>query len=130
MKAYIVEDNNDMRFILKRLLKKNFPQITSIGESESAEKALEEIPQTMPQLILVDISLPGMDGIELIRRVKPRCKAAYILVVTGHELSVYRTSALQAGADDIVAKSDDGRLLDCIRHSLETLRAEGCASDR
>jgi response regulator RpfG family c-di-GMP phosphodiesterase len=48
MKTYIVEDNDDMRFILKRLLRKNFPQIEAFGESETAEEALVEIPHLIP----------------------------------------------------------------------------------
>ena len=111
MKTYIVEDNDDMRFILKRLLRKNFPQIEAFGESETAEEALVEIPSFDPNLILVDISLLGMDGIELIRRIKPQSKAASILVVTGHEIEIYKQSALSAGADAIVSKSDYNQLL-------------------
>ncbi|HON12035.1 MAG TPA: response regulator transcription factor [Chitinispirillaceae bacterium] len=118
MKTYIVEDNADMRFILKRLLKKNFPQIESFGESETAEEALVEIPSFDPNLILVDISLPGMDGIELIRRIKPQSKAASILVVTGHEIEIYKQSALSAGADAIVSKSDYNQLLEYVRKML------------
>lgn len=117
MKVYIVEDHESMRFILKRLLKKNFPSIMAVGESETAENALQQIPSFCPDLVLVDISLPGMDGIELIRKLKPQCKMIYILVVTGHEVDIYKQSALEAGADDIVSKYDDKQILNSI-HTL------------
>lgn len=121
MRVFIVEDNADMRFILKRILKKNFPQIEAIGESDSAEEALIEIPNFKPKLVLVDISLPGMDGIELIRRLKPASPALCVLVVTGHELDIYKQSALQAGAIDIISKTDYDLLLKCVAKLLEKL---------
>ncbi|MFW5774716.1 MAG: response regulator [Chitinivibrionales bacterium] len=120
MKVYIVEDHDSMRLILKRLLKKNFPSITDIGESETAEKAIEEIPSFCPNLVLVDISLPGIDGIEMIRRLKTECREMCILVVTGHEIGMYRQAATDAGAHDIVSKYDDEQLLECIRSFLDT----------
>ncbi len=114
MRVYIVEDHDSMRIILKRLLRKNFPSVTEIGESETAEKALDEIPSFVPDLVLVDISLPGIDGIEMIRRLKPECRETCILVVTGHEVGIYRQAAMDAGAYDIVSKYDDHKLLECI----------------
>jgi len=105
--------------ILKRLLRKNFPSFTVFCESETAEKAFNEIPSFHPDLVLVDICLPGMDGIELIRRLKPICRLVSILVVTGHEVDIYRESALEAGADDIVSKYNDEQLLKSIEGLLK-----------
>lgn len=111
MKVYIIEDNDSMRYILKRLLTKNFCFITDIRESASAEEALKEIPTFCPDLLLVDISLPGMDGIELIRSLPTKPRVLKSLVVTGHEIELYQRSALEAGAQGIVSKYDDEQLL-------------------
>jgi DNA-binding NarL/FixJ family response regulator len=126
MRAFIVEDYEPMRIILKRLLKKNFPFIKEVGESETAEEALEEIPRFKPAFVLVDISLPGMDGIELIRKLKPECKKLCILVVTGHEVELYEKAANEAGANDIVSKLDDVKLLRAINHLIEMHNGKGC----
>src|SRR5512133_1988799 len=115
MKAYIVEDYEPMRMILKRVLKKNFPLIKSVDESENAEDALVKIPEVNPTIALIDISLPEMDGIELIKKLKPQCKNVIILVVTAHEVEFYKEKAFQAGADDIVSKSDFDGLIKVIR---------------
>jgi DNA-binding NarL/FixJ family response regulator len=125
MRTYLVEDHEPMRIILKRLLKRNFPSFTVAGEADSAEEALRQIPRVNPDLALVDISLPGMDGIELIRRLKPLCHSLCILVVTGHEVSLYRGAALEAGADDIVSKYDDRQLLDSIRTLFDGRQIQG-----
>ncbi len=126
MKAYIVEDNDSMRIILKRLLKKNFPAITEVRESDNAEKALIEIPQYVPDLVLVDISLPGMDGIEMIRQLKPECQKTCILVVTGHDISLYKNASLNAGAHCIVSKFEDEELLNSIGRMLEKKKNQQC----
>ena len=126
MKVYIVEDDGSMRIILKRLLRKNFSEITSIGESESAEKALEEIPSFAPDVILVDISLPGIDGIEMIKKLKPTCQELCILVVTGHDVETYKQAALKAGAHGIVTKMQDDELLRYISELLGRSKQGGC----
>lgn len=126
MKAYIVEDYESMRIILKRLLKKNFSEISAIGESETAENALVEIPLFKPSIVLVDISLPGMDGIELTRRLKEQSAHICILVVTAHEVDYYRNKAMQAGAYDIVSKIDYNLLITVIDSLLNQSKKEGC----
>ncbi len=115
MNCYIVEDHEDMRIILKRTVKKNFHDTKVVGESDTAEQALTEIPQLEPDLVLVDISLPGMDGIELIRRIRPSFKSCCILVVTGHDIDIYQNDAKNAGADAIVSKGDISSLIKTIK---------------
>lgn len=116
MNCYIVEDHEDMRIILKRTVKRNFHNLKVVGESETAEQALIDIPQLTPDLVLVDISLPGIDGIELIRRIRPFHKSCVILVVTGHDVDIYRKDAINAGADSIVSKSEIPLLLKTIKN--------------
>jgi DNA-binding NarL/FixJ family response regulator len=126
MKVFIVEDYESMRIILKRLLKKNFNNITAIGESETAEEALEEIPKFNPELVLVDISLPGMDGIELIRRVVKKCKTICVLVVTAHDIEFYQDKAIEAGAHGIVSKTDFEELIDMVGILMKKSKEGGC----
>lgn len=114
MKAYIVEDDSSMRMILKRILKKNFPEISIFGESPSGEHALVELPQFGADLIIVDISLPGMSGLDMIERLKDICHGKCILVLTCHETDLYRDRALKAGARHIISKSEYDKLLDLI----------------
>lgn len=126
MKAYIVEDDESMRFILKRLLKRNFPEITSVGESETAETALEDLQTFEADVVLVDIVLPGMNGIELIQQLKPNCRNVCILVVTGQEIELYKHKAYNAGAYDIVSKSEFTKLLESVKTLLTIKKQGGC----
>jgi DNA-binding NarL/FixJ family response regulator len=120
VKTYLVEDHEDMRFLLKQMLKRKSPTMVILGESETAETALVEIPRFYPDLALIDISLPGMDGIELVRRLREILRALCILVITGHEVDLYRDQALAAGADGIASKADTNGILTNIERILST----------
>lgn len=118
MMIYIVEDNDSMRIILRHFVRKQFPSVI-FKESDTAEKALLEIPLLKPDLVLIDISLPGMNGIDLVRKLRDEQESMSMLVVTGHEVDLYRDKALQAGADDIVAKDDDEGFLERVNNMLK-----------
>jgi DNA-binding NarL/FixJ family response regulator len=124
-KVYIVEDHEDMRMILKRAIRRNFPHARIAGESDTAEKAMTEIPVVCPSVVLVDISLPGIDGIELIRRLHPGCPTIWFLVVTGHNVDQYQKEAFAAGADDIVSKEDFEKLISIIGKMLDNEKPLG-----
>ncbi|MBD3315378.1 MAG: response regulator, partial [Chitinivibrionales bacterium] len=97
-KVYIVDDHDDLRFALKYRLKRKCRTTTIAGESPTAEKALSEIPNLNPEIVLTDITLPDMNGIELVRRLRNQCPDTFIMVVTGHEIERYRAEAMNAGA--------------------------------
>ena len=129
MRIHLVEDHEGMRIILKRLLRKNFAAITEIGESGSAEAALDAVPRLDPDLVLIDISLPGMDGIELTRRLRAQRGDRCLLIVTGHELAVYEQDALAAGVDGIVSKFDDDKLLHSVQEIIDRHQHQGGNGD-
>lgn len=103
-KVFIVEDNEDVRMLYRHILRKS--RIKVVGEAESAEEALMKIPETSPNLIVVDISLPGMDGLELIKELRKMDSFFCILVCTAHEVGIYKDSAMKAGADAVLSKGD------------------------
>ena len=59
------------------------------GEAASGEEALEKIPASAPDLVLVDISLPGMSGIDLARKLQEQQPTIPLLIVSGHEMRLY-----------------------------------------
>ena len=119
MKVFILEDDDSLRMLLKLLLKKNFPNISQIGECITAEKALEEVPVFNPDLLLVDVSLPGMDGIEFIRALKKNHAVKRIIVLTCFEKELHEQLAKQAGADCFFSKIEYDLLLEEISDWLE-----------
>jgi DNA-binding NarL/FixJ family response regulator len=101
-KVLIVEDNEDIRVLYKRMFRKE--KDIELDEAISAETALEKIPQVHPDLLLIDISLPGISGLDLTSKIRNLYPEARILIVTGHEVSRYYDAAIRSGADDLVSK--------------------------
>ena len=106
----VVEDQVDNRQILRDLLASADYAIT---EAENGEEALAAVAKQRPDLILMDIQLPIMDGYEATRRIKanPAWKDIPIIVVTSYALSGDEAKARDAGCDAYVTKPYSPRLL-------------------
>jgi two-component system, cell cycle response regulator DivK len=115
----VVEDQEDNRQILRDLLTFSGYEITEAGDGAEALKA---IAIRRPDLILMDIQLPVMDGYEATRRIKadPATMDIPVIVVTSYALSGDEAKARAAGGDDYVAKPFSPRaLLAKIREHLD-----------
>jgi two-component system cell cycle response regulator DivK len=114
----VVEDQEDNRQIIRDLLAASDYQI---AEAENGEEALAAVAKARPDLILMDIQLPIMDGYEATRRIKadPALKSIPIIAVTSYALSGDEQKARDAGCDDFVPKPYSPRqLLAIIRQYL------------
>ena len=112
---FILEDHDLMRRMLRRLLEED--GLTVLGEATSAEDALYAPELRRAALVLVDLSLPGMSGLDFIR--SPRTEANRCLVVSAHTEPFYIQAARQAGAAGFVAKDDPDAILAAVRRALE-----------
>lgn len=106
----IVEDDSNLReSFLETLNDSNRWTVT--GCFGRGETALIELPRKQPEACIVDIQLPGLSGIQLLRRLKPLCPATQFVVVTVFEDTDRVFEALAAGASGYVLKVDIGRKL-------------------
>jgi DNA-binding NarL/FixJ family response regulator len=99
----LVEDKTIVREGL-RLIVSADPEYTIAGEAEDGYQAIALAEQLMPDLILMDLSMPRMNGMEAIRSIKKKCPGAKILVLTVHDSEEFILAALHAGADGYVVK--------------------------
>jgi CheY-like chemotaxis protein len=117
-KIAVVEDNADNRLLIAALL----DGLYRITAYEGGAEALEGMARDRPDLVLLDISLPGMDGTELLGRIRatPALRALPVIAVTAHAMAGDRERYLRLGFDHYVAKPiEEEELLGAIRRCLQ-----------
>lgn len=99
----IVEDNLSFRESLKEILSAHFPSAT-IEEASDAVEAMIVVRTARPDLMFVDIRLPGESGLEVMRKVKQDYWEIPVIVITNYDVTEYRDAARRYGADHFVHK--------------------------
>ncbi|AQR79055.1 response regulator transcription factor [Paenibacillus larvae] len=100
----LVDDHALLRSGLKLLLQKK-PPFKVVGEAANGIEALRLYEDLRPHLLILDISLPRLDGIQVLREIKLRHEEAKVIVLTMHEDEDYITSIMQAGASGYIPKA-------------------------
>ena len=103
----LVDDHAVVRAGVRRLLEQE-PLFDVIGEAESGEKAYQLFGELNPDVIVMDLSMPGMGGLEAIRRILMRDEKAKILVLSMHEDLSFANQALKLGAKGYLIKNTLG----------------------
>jgi DNA-binding NarL/FixJ family response regulator len=102
-KVSIVEDDDAVREIFADWVGRA-EGFRLVGSYANGERALAELPRLGPDLVLMDINLPGLDGVECVRRLKPQLPATQFVMVTVYEDSDHIFDALKAGATGYLLK--------------------------
>jgi len=103
IRILLVDDHAVVRAGLRYLLDAQ-PDMTVIGEAGSGEEALRLIEELQPDIVLMDISMPGMGGLEATRRIKRQFPTVKVLILTMHANEEYLFQVLQAGGSGYVLK--------------------------
>jgi DNA-binding NarL/FixJ family response regulator len=109
-KIFIVDDHAMFRDGLRQLIDRE-ADLTVCGDAAEATEALAGINQSEPDLVIVDISLSGKSGIDLIKSIKDKHEDLPVLVVSMHEESLYAERALRAGAMGYVMKQEPAKVV-------------------
>lgn len=99
----LVDDHELVRRGLRSYLSSR-SDIVIVGEAEGGEQALILASQENPEVVIMDISMPGMDGMEATRRLKEQCPQCNVLALTVHEDKQYFIEMLSAGASGYITK--------------------------
>lgn len=111
----IVEDNEQLRATLTRLIGRA-EGFQCLGDYGSAEEALQAIPQNPPNVVLMDINLPGMNGVECVRQLKQLTPSTQVVMLTAYEDTENIFNSLAAGASGYLLKrSKSAEILEAIR---------------
>ena len=102
-KTLIVEDNSTFRQSLKELLCTRFSSM-DVEEAADGEEALKRIAALVPDIIFMDIKLPGENGFQITKKVKAKYPAIIVIMLTYYDLPEHREAALQCGANHFLSK--------------------------
>ena len=105
IRILLVDDHAVVRFGIAQLINRQ-PDMIVCGEEEDASRALGAIATLKPQLVIADISLKDSSGLELMRNIKAQYAGMPVLVVSGHDESVYAEIAFRAGALGYLMKEE------------------------
>jgi DNA-binding NarL/FixJ family response regulator len=117
LKILIADDHDVVRKGL-RLLIEEHPGWQICGEARSGREAVEKAIQLSPDVTVIDVSMPDLNGLEATRQIRKACPKTEILVITHHDSDEMAGEVLDAGARGYVLKSDSDRDL---VHAVETL---------
>ena len=107
-RIFLVDDHTMFREGLRQLIERE-PNMTVCGDAPDAAQALAGIRASKPDVVIVDISLAGGSGIDLIREIKSEFEELPVLVVSMHDESLYAERALRAGAMGYVMKHEPAK---------------------
>jgi len=126
-RVLVVDDHPIVRQGLSQLINRE-PDLVVCGEAEDARTALDAIAPLKPDILIVDVSLDGPDGVELLKTIRSRDSKLPVLILSMHDESLYAERALRAGANGYIMKQEaTERVLIAIR---QILGGEVYVSDR
>jgi DNA-binding NarL/FixJ family response regulator len=125
MHTLVVDDDVRLRRFVRRFLAAE-PDIVVIGEAENAQEGIRQAKELKPDLVLMDVRMPGINGIDATRRLKIQVPGLKVIVVTELDLAEYKQAAVDSGADGYVIKRF---LLDDLLPAIRKLIGSGSGNN-
>jgi DNA-binding NarL/FixJ family response regulator len=101
----LVEEHNEMRAALREWLLVSLDS-ANLREARNLQEAIDQTEQTMPDVVLINLELPGMNGIEATRELRRRCPSCPVVIMSVNDSEALRSAALGAGAVAFVSKRE------------------------
>jgi DNA-binding NarL/FixJ family response regulator len=118
-RVLVIDDHPIVRQGLALLIERE-ADLTVCGQAEDAHEALDVIASLQPDIVLLDISLGGQDGLEVLKKIRARDPDLPVLVLSMHDELIYAERALRAGADGYIMKQEaTDRVLTAIRRIID-----------
>lgn len=118
IKIFLVDDHRLVRRGIKSLLNKYY-DFEIIGEADSGEEALEKIQENTPEIVLMDVSLPGMNGFETAAKIRELIPEIKVLFLSMHNEAEYIIRSIKSGGNGYILKSaESDELINAIRNVI------------
>jgi CheY-like chemotaxis protein len=116
-KIMLIEDNSYFRKVMEDILQSQFPSIR-LMEAGNWLDALKQIASVSPDLILMDIRLPTLSGLELTEKIKTDYPDVIIVILTAYDFPEYREAAMRYKADYFFLKDEIDKIIDLVKSIL------------
>ena len=113
----IVDDNKTYRNSLKKLINE-YPQISEVTEASNAHEMFAQIGDEPPDIVTMDVSMPGMDGFDATEKLLGRHSSVKVIILTIYDTDEYRKRAKKSGAMTYIVKQDAVAQLDGALNSI------------
>ncbi len=107
MKVFIADDSSEIRKRIIAMLSGLGERIEMIGEAENVQDAINSIHESEPDVVILDIRMPGGSGIDVLKQIRKNREVPVIIILTNYPRSQYRKKCMEAGADFFLDKSGD-----------------------
>lgn len=113
MKVVIADDSSLWRDRIKRMLNGNY-NISVVGEAENGVEAMQLIQENEPDLVILDIRMPEMNGIEVLKKIRALKMETRVCILTNYPYPQYRKRCVEEGTDYFLSKTDDFEQIEII----------------
>ena len=104
MRILVADDHRDFRKVVSDYLRR-LPNVVVVGEADDGIDVIDKTEELDPDVVLMDISMPGRNGLDATRIIKSRWPSVKVVIATMHDSEMYRTQAADAAADGFIIKS-------------------------
>ena len=123
IRTVIADDERVIRNGLKKMLEVSDLPLNIAEPAANGQEALETIKKFLPQILLMDINMPGIKGLDVIEMVKPYIPDSKVIIISGHDDFKYAQRALQLGAFDYLLKPiNKKQLIDVIKKAIDNIK--------
>ncbi|HXG18781.1 MAG TPA: response regulator transcription factor [Methylomirabilota bacterium] len=122
LRVVVVDDSPQFRAMMMRALCAR-PRIEVVGYAQSGPEAVEQVSRLRPDVVLMDIAMPGISGIEATRQIKSQPDAPLVILLTFYDTAQHRSAAASVGVDHFISKSELHTQLWPLLQSLLTQRS-------
>lgn len=124
VRILVVDDAPDVRYVIGRVIERHAAEWQVVAEAADGEEAIEQARIQQPDVVLLDVSMPVLDGLEALPGIRSAAPGAVVIMLSGFDSATAASQALEAGAHAYLTKEDlVASLVPEIRSVLATARA-------
>ncbi len=120
-RVLIVEDNAFFLQFFRETLRSRFP-FMEISEATDGEEAIQKVKALQPEVVFMDVRLPGENGLELTKKIKAQYPDTIVVIVTNYDLPEYRKAAYESKADHFVSKDSFLQIINSILQKRDVVQ--------